>query len=84
MGRVDLTRLRHMLYAAREAVSFPQDRSRGDLDRDRMLALAPVRSIEIIGEAAARVALETRDTHPDIPRSNIVGMRNRLIHAYLT
>ncbi len=25
---------------------------------------------------------ELRDAHPEIPRSLIVGMRNRLIHAY--
>ncbi|MBI5488647.1 MAG: DUF86 domain-containing protein [Deltaproteobacteria bacterium] len=78
----DLVRVRHMLDAAREAVSFARDRSRADLDRDRMLTLSLVKSIEIIGEAASKVADETRHQHPAIPWAEIVGMRNRLIHAY--
>ncbi len=71
-----------MLDAAREAVAFARGRSRGDLDRERMLVLALVRCIEIVGEAAAQVGQETRDRHGGIPWANIVGMRNRLIHAY--
>jgi uncharacterized protein with HEPN domain len=40
-----------MLNAAREAMSFAAGHSRGDLDRDRMLVLAIVKDVEIIGEA---------------------------------
>ena len=82
MRRDDLIRLRHMIDAAREALSFVQHKSRDALDADRILTLALVKSIEIIGEAASRVTPETRDRHPEIPWTNIVGMRNRLIHAY--
>lgn len=78
----DLVRLRHMLDAASEAVDFVAGKSREDLDRDRMLALAPVRSIEIVGEAGARVSQEGRAEVPTLPWSEIVAMRNRLIHAY--
>jgi uncharacterized protein with HEPN domain len=52
MQKTDTVRLRHMLDAAREALAFAHGRSRTDLDRDRMLVLALVKSIEIIGEAA--------------------------------
>ena len=38
--------------------------------------------MEIIGEAAARVSIPTREKHDEIPWTNIVGMRNRLIHGY--
>ena len=81
-GDEDIVRLRHMLDAAREAVSFAQDRQRADLDTDRQLAHALVRCLEIIGEAASQVSQRTRDAHPEIDWSSIVGMRNRLIHAY--
>jgi len=37
-----------MVDAASEALSFISDRERGDLDGDRMLALALVKSIEIV------------------------------------
>jgi uncharacterized protein with HEPN domain len=78
----DKVRLQHMYDAAREAVSFLEDRSRGELDNDRMLVLSLVKLIEIIGEAASRVTDKTRQQYDTIPWINIVAMRNRLIHAY--
>lgn len=71
-----------MLDAARDALSFVVGREREDLDTDRMLALALVRSIEIIGEAGSRVSPEGRTEIPAIPWAEIVAMRNHLIHAY--
>jgi len=47
-----------------------------------MLLFAVVRAVEIVGEAASKVTEETREKHPHIPWRAIVGMRNRLIHAY--
>ncbi|WP_242359887.1 DUF86 domain-containing protein [Anaeromyxobacter sp. SG17] len=71
-----------MLDAAREAMSFAAGRSRGDLERDRMLVLAIVKDVEIIGEAAARVSPAMQASHPEIPWAQIIATRNRLIHAY--
>lgn len=47
-----------------------------------MLLLALVKEIEIVGEAAGRISPETRDALNELPWPAIVGMRNRLIHAY--
>ena len=52
----DLTRLHHMQDAAREALSFMSGRTRSDLDNNRMLMLAVVKELEIIGEAARNVS----------------------------
>ncbi|MBL8220360.1 MAG: DUF86 domain-containing protein [Bryobacterales bacterium] len=82
MNESDLTRLLDMRDAAREALDFVAGRSRGDLSTDRMLLLALCKSIEIIGEAASRVSSETRAIAPGIPWTEVVGMRNRLIHGY--
>ena len=78
----DVTRLRHMRDAAAEAIRFAEGKTRADLNTDRPLALALVKSIEIIGEAAAGVSEAFRDQHPDVPWRAIVAMRNRLIHGY--
>ena len=78
----DVVRLRHMLDAANEAVSFVRNRTRADLDTDRMLSFALVRAIEIIGEAASRISTEARAVCPAIPWPSLVGMRNRIVHAY--
>ncbi len=71
-----------MLEAAREARTFVKGYARSDLDGNRMLVLALLKSIEIIGEAASRVTSEARAACPSIPWAAIVGMRNRLVHGY--
>ena len=39
-------------------------------------------AIGIVGEAASHVGQEIRAANPDIPWRQIVGMRNRIFHAY--
>ncbi len=78
----DRIRLQHMLDAAKEAMDFAKAHGRSDLNTNRMLTLALVKSIEIVGEAASKLGPELRAQYPDIPWQDIVGMRNRLIHAY--
>lgn len=82
MRKDDRVRLRHMLDAAREALIFATGRRRCDLDQDRMLVLALVKDIEIIGEAAYQISQQTRELFPEIPWEDIIGMRHRLVHAY--
>jgi uncharacterized protein with HEPN domain len=82
MHKDDAIRLRHMLDAGREALSFAEGKLRTELDANRMLALSLVKSIEIIGEAASRVSPDCRAQCNEIPWPDIVAMRNRLIHAY--
>jgi len=62
MTRYDpLVSVHHMLDHAREAVELTRDRSRADLDEDRLLNLALVRLVEVMGEAASRVPLDDDD-----------------------
>lgn len=78
----DQVRLRHMLDAALEIQQYVQSATRGDLDRDPKLVHSLVHLFEIIGEAANQVSDDLRENAPDIPWSVMIGMRNRLIHAY--
>jgi uncharacterized protein with HEPN domain len=57
----DITRLRHMLDAARKAAEFMQGKTKGNLESDELLSLAIVRLIEIIGEAASRVSKQKQE-----------------------
>ncbi len=82
MRKDDVIRLRHMLDAAREALSFARGKTRSDLDRDRMLVLSLVKDIEIIGEAAYQISPSSREQLPTLPWEDIIGMRHRLVHAY--
>ena len=78
----DLIRLRHMAEATRLAIGFCQGRKRADMDADAMLRLAVLHAVQIVGEAAAKVSATGRSEVPAIDWPVIVGMRNRLVHAY--
>jgi len=73
-----------MLDAASEIQQYVLTSKREDLDQDRKLVHSLVRLFEIIGEAASQVSEELCDEVPEIPWSIIIGMRNRLIHAYFS
>ena len=82
MRRDDFFRIRHMLEASKEAFIFGGGQKKKELELDRMRTLSIVKSIEIISEAATKVSKETREQFPELPWSDIVAMRNRLIHVY--
>lgn len=74
--------LLHMRDFAREVIEFTRNRTRADMDKDRVFNLALARLIELIGEAATRVPAEERAKMSGLPWPKIIGMRNRLIHGY--
>jgi uncharacterized protein with HEPN domain len=79
----DRIRVQHMIDAAELAMGFANGRQRADLDHDRMLSFALVRAIEIIGEAARHVSTAMRASIATVPWESIVGMRHRVVHAYV-
>lgn len=81
-GRDTRISLLQMRDHALEAVAMIEGRTRADLDSDRMLNLALVRLLEILGEAANRIPPEDQRKYPQIPWTQLVSLRNRLIHGY--
>lgn len=73
-----------MLDAAAKATKFTRGKTRQNLESDDELSLALARLVEIIGEAASKVTMETQSKHPEIEWRDIIDTRNRLIHAYET
>ncbi|MGH7016684.1 MAG: HepT-like ribonuclease domain-containing protein [Caulobacteraceae bacterium] len=71
-----------MIEAAETAERFIAGREREDLDRDDQLRLALVQTVQIIGEAASKLSTKTREDIPTVPWSDIIFMRNRLVHAH--
>jgi uncharacterized protein with HEPN domain len=78
----NLVRLNHMLEACQMARNFSLGQTRASLDDDPMLKYALVKVVEIVGEAANGISKPFQDSHPEIPWPAIIGMRNRLVHAY--
>jgi len=44
---------------------------------------AVVRQLEIIGEATKRISKDLRNLNPQVPWSDMAGMRDILIHDYI-
>lgn len=78
----DAVRVQHMIDAIAEAMEFVGALSRGDLESDKMLQYALVPAVEAIAEAAGKVSAEGHAKLPLLPWAAIIGMRNRLVHAY--
>jgi uncharacterized protein with HEPN domain len=84
MNERDLTRLRDMLDAARKTQAYIQGKSREALEvDDDLIGFALIHAVQLIGEAASKVTLETRTALPRIQWQNIIGMRNLIVHDYL-
>jgi len=82
MKREDAIRLYHMLDAAQEAREFMGCIALQEFIGNRLLGNAVVHSLMVIGEAAAQLSDDLKRAHPEIEWAVIVGMRNRLVHAY--
>jgi uncharacterized protein with HEPN domain len=80
--RRDLVYLRHMAEAAAKIERYLGAFTRETFGREEMVVDAVVRELEILGEAARNVSPAFRAAHPELPFAEMVGMRNRLIHAY--
>lgn len=55
---------------------------RETLDREPLIQVWALHHLQIIGEAASALAPEFRRRFPDIPWSQVIGMRNILVHHY--
>ena len=78
----DKIRLQHMLDAAQEAITFLKTLKGEQLKNNRLVSQAIVRLIEVVGEAAVQISKEYKAAHPELLWAQIIGMRNRIIHAY--
>lgn len=57
-------------------------RGRQVFETDELLQVWVVRHLQIIGEAASRVSIETQNRFPQIPWGKMIGMRHVLVHGY--
>ena len=70
-----------MLLAARDAAEFSSQITYSQFENSRLHRNAILKAVEIVGEAASHVSSGTKEQHSDIPWGDIIGMRNRLVHA---
>lgn len=82
MSRNELIHLRDILENMKYAREFIQGMMFEQFAKDKKTANAVLRSIEIIGEATKHVPDSIRGRYPHIPRKEMAGMRDKVIHAY--
>jgi uncharacterized protein with HEPN domain len=78
----DLARLLHVLDSIEEIKQYTLDAEFEDFEDQSMMKNACIRQLEIIGEACNRISEEIRLKYPRIEWSQIIGLRNILIHQY--
>jgi len=71
-----------ILNSVEELEEFIEGMDYETFSSDRKTENAVIRSLEVMGEAAAKIPDTIRDKYPDIPWKRMVGMRNKLIHDY--
>lgn len=78
----DSGHLLDILSSARMIRSYIESVALDEFLRDTKLQDSVIRRLEIIGEAAGRISVQFREKHPEVPWSEMRGMRNRMIHHY--
>ena len=82
MPRDATIRLADMLEFAVKANGKAVATDRDTFLQDEDLQVVVSHWILLLGEAAARVNQETRNSYPDLPWQQMLGMRNRIVHEY--
>jgi uncharacterized protein with HEPN domain len=80
--RDDTGRLQDMLDAIDKIESYVGG-DRDAYERDELLQVWVIHHLQILGEAASRISTELHESHPEVPWTKIIGMRNILVHNYV-
>ena len=83
MSPRDLVYVGHMVDMTKKAVDKTSGLTRDAYDCDEHLRLASTHLVQVIGEAARNVSRAFCEDHPEIPWTEIVGMRHKVVHDYL-
>jgi uncharacterized protein with HEPN domain len=80
--RSDKVYLRHILDAVVTIQGYIARMDQRAFGVDKRTQDAVIKNLIVIGEAAAQVSAAFRKAHPHLPWSQMIGMRNILVHHY--
>ena len=79
--RDDAGRLKDILDAI-DRVGAYAGKGHREFEENELVQVWIVHHIQVIGEAARGLSPELRAAHPEVPWSDVVAMRNLLVHEY--
>jgi uncharacterized protein with HEPN domain len=82
MKKDDSVYLRHIIDAFEQIGLYMNSVSHEEFLRNRLLQDGVIRQLEVMGEAARNLSEDLRNEYPEIPWRQMIGLRNRMIHAY--
>lgn len=74
--------IEHILEGIKKIEEYVAKITKEKFMKKALIQDAVIRQIEIIGEASKLISDETKSKSPKTPWKDIVGMRDKLIHAY--
>ncbi len=75
-------RLRHMLEAIENIAQYVSDLDETQFHNAQQTVHAVVWNLTVLGEATRAIPSHVTDAYPQIPWSQMRGIRNRIVHAY--
>jgi len=84
MSKYDWVYIGHMLDMSQKALDLTSGVTKDGYDQDETLRLALTHLIQVLGEAARHVSPAFQEAHPEIPWHEIMGMRHRIVHDYMS
>ena len=84
MPRDDLIYIGHMVDTCRKALIRIEGVTRTKFDSNEDLQIILTHLIQVLGEAARQVSPPFQEAHSEIPWSKIIGMRNKVVHDYMS
>lgn len=79
--RDDRERLLDIMEAI-ESIERYADRGEAEFNRNELIQVWILHHVQIIGEACRGLSQPFREAHPEIPWTQVIGMRNILVHSY--
>lgn len=71
-----------MLQASRKVLDYARGLNESEFVANSLKQDAILRQLTIVGEAAKRVSVEFRTSHPEVPWKKVAGFRDVVVHNY--
>jgi uncharacterized protein with HEPN domain len=78
----DLSYLIDIIDCIVDVIEFTDSVEYNEFERDKMRKLAVERQLEVIGQVANKICIETQKIMENIPWKNIIGLRKKLAPDY--